>query len=82
MIELEFTVAVCGEPDPWTTETEKLADELPWFSTVTAPLLWKSRVNSATPKLRLGAPSNARAMTCVRVAGKGCTSPLPPFRAE
>ena len=82
VIEVGETVAVWGAPGPCTTESAKLAGVLSRFSRTMCPLPLKSPVSSATPKLTLGVPSAAWAMTEVCVAPKGCTSPLPPRRAE
>ena len=82
VIELEESVAVCAAPAPCITESAKLAGASPRFSTTMDAWPLKSRVSSATPKLKLGVPSSACAITDVWVAPTGCTSPLPRRRAE
>src|SRR5204862_7009780 len=82
VIELAESVAVCAAPAPCTTESAKLAGASPRFSTTMDAWPLKSRVSSATPKLKLGVPSPACAITVVCVAPTGCTKPLPSRRAE
>ena len=76
------TEIVCGEPAPLTIETAKVAGDEPRFSTRKPPSRDTSPVDSTTPKLTLGKPLSVRAMTDELAAAAGCTSPLPPRRAE
>src|SRR2546430_11299571 len=66
----------------WSSDVCSSDLAVPRFSTTMFPTPLKSLVSSATPKLTLGVPSAACAVTDVCVAPKGCTSPLPPRRAE
>ena len=70
------------EPEAFVAETLKRSALVPKFFTRMVFVFWKSRVNSATPKLRLATPgaSSSMAMAEVREAGSGCARPDPPWR--